>query len=132
MNRRLLILIVGMSALGADPGLAAPVRHASLPSVSPDGRRIAYVSERDGGNSEVYVCDAAGGGERRLTRTAESESVPAWSADGTSVLFKIDSGDSTTLWAVAPGGGTPRRLAAVLGKGLTLAHDGRRVAYTVG
>jgi Tol biopolymer transport system component len=38
------------------------------PSWSPDGRRIAFVSERDG-NNEVYVMNADGSGQRNLTRT---------------------------------------------------------------
>ena len=39
----------------------------AAPAWSPDGRKIAFVSERDG-NSEVYVMNADGSGQRNLTR----------------------------------------------------------------
>ena len=52
---------------------------------SPDGRKIAFVSDRDrsrGGLSEIYVMNADGSGERRLTHNTRSDSFPAWSPDG--------------------------------------------------
>ena len=42
-------------------------RRGSGPAWSPDGRRIAFVSRRDG-NLEIYVMNADGSGQRRLTR----------------------------------------------------------------
>ena len=49
------------------------------PGWSPDGRRIAFVSKRDG-NDEVYVMNADGSGQRNLTRTPRWQvRVVAWS-----------------------------------------------------
>jgi Tol biopolymer transport system component len=47
------------------------------PAWSPDGQRIAFISDRDG-NDEIYVMNADGSGQQRLTRTPEDESFPAW------------------------------------------------------
>ena len=47
----------------------------SLPSWSPDGRKIVFVSERDG-NFEVYVMNADGSGQRNLTRHPGHDSAP--------------------------------------------------------
>ena len=51
------------------------------PVWSPDGRRIAFLSRRDG-SKEVYVVNADGSGQRRLTRDARFFATPAWSPDG--------------------------------------------------
>ena len=51
------------------------------PVWSPDGRRIAFTSDRDG-RSEVYVMNADGSGVTRLTHNDAVDSSPAWSPDG--------------------------------------------------
>jgi dipeptidyl aminopeptidase/acylaminoacyl peptidase len=53
-----------------------------FPTWSPDGRRIAFTSDRDGGNWEIYVMDSDGTHQRRLTKTPEDEAGAAWSPDG--------------------------------------------------
>jgi Tol biopolymer transport system component len=54
-------------------------------SWSPDGRKIAFVSARDGG--EIYVVNADGTGERRLTHNRELDHAPAWPPDGQKIAF---------------------------------------------
>ena len=49
-----------------------------IPAWSPDGRRIAFESVRDG-NGEVYVMNADGSGQRNLTRSPADEGWFAWS-----------------------------------------------------
>ncbi|HYF01264.1 MAG TPA: hypothetical protein VEJ18_20240 [Planctomycetota bacterium] len=51
-----------------------------------DGRRVAFVSERDG-NAELYVAGADGSNLRRLTDDPALDDHPAWSPDGRSILF---------------------------------------------
>jgi len=48
------------------------------PSWSPDGRRIAFESDRDG-NWEIYVMNADGSGVTRLTNNPADDGVPSWS-----------------------------------------------------
>ena len=59
-----------------------PVARGSHPAWSPDGRQVAF--HRLG---EIYVVDADGRHERRLTTMAQPVSFPAWSPDGRSIAF---------------------------------------------
>src|SRR3990172_2758918 len=56
--------------------------------------RIAFVSERDG-NAEICVMNADGSGLTRLTNPGYSHHWPAWSRDGTKIVFERHSGFDT-------------------------------------
>lgn len=53
---------------------------------SPDGRKIAFQSERDG-NREIYVMDIDGRNSVNITNNPHEDSHPKWSADGLWILF---------------------------------------------
>src|SRR5947208_17082593 len=63
------------------------------PSWSPDGKRIAFQSNRDG-PYHIYVMDSDGSNVRQLTSGDADDRHPAWSPDGK--LIAIDSGDQVT------------------------------------
>jgi Tol biopolymer transport system component len=77
-------------------GLRTLVANAASPAYSPDGRQLAYVSDRAYGDKaffdeELYVSDADGSRPRRITRTPGlREGVPAWSPDGQRLAFQRD------------------------------------------
>ncbi len=48
--------------------------------------KIAFSSNRDG-NAEIYVMDADGGGQTRLTDNPAPDGEPAWSPDGTKIAL---------------------------------------------
>ena len=87
------------------------------PAWSPDGRRIAFVSRRDG-NSEVYVMNADGSGKRNLTRDRASDDFPTWSPDGRRIAFLRGRLHSNATWTAA--------LSAVVRLRTTLCHERRR------
>ena len=58
------------------------------PVFSPDGSRIAFVSDRAGGFPELYVMDADGSNVRRLTANDAIDGNPSWSPDGTRLVFE--------------------------------------------
>jgi dipeptidyl aminopeptidase/acylaminoacyl peptidase len=66
-------------------------RSDQSPRWSPDGRWLAFVSNRDGedekAHGELYVLPAAGGEPRRLTHGKESVDAIAWSPDSTRIAF---------------------------------------------
>jgi Tol biopolymer transport system component len=111
------------------------IRDAQSPAWSPDGRRLAFASVRDRNGSrcgsdecsyagELYTAAADGSALTRLTVNEGDDAVPAWSPDGSRILFTSDrnlpEGDSYEVYSVAAEGscltwltnGTPASLAA--------------------
>jgi TolB protein len=77
---------------------------------SPDGSKIAFMSQRDG-NSEIYVMNRNGSGVRRLTHTTSAaESAPTWSPTGTQIAFTSDRSGSAQIWVMDAEGLNVRRL----------------------
>ena len=81
-------------------------RRRDQPDFSPDGSRIAFRSERNGGG--IYVVPALGGAERFVAPKGRH---PRFSPDGKSIAYVTGGrGASTQLWVVDEGGASPRRL----------------------
>ncbi len=59
----------------------------TAPAWSPDGRSIAFVSERGEEKAQVWVIAADGGEAWRLTKTEQPAANPAWSPDGRRIAF---------------------------------------------
>ena len=76
MGGHILELIYGKSTPG----------DVQTPAWSPDGRKLAFVSGRDG-NAEIYVMNADGSEQENLTRQPANDSHPSWSPDGRKIAF---------------------------------------------
>src|SRR5436305_10592246 len=100
-------LFIVAAAIVAHPGAGqAPAKiasHGGAPVVSPDGSRIAFLSDRDGA-TDIYVIGADGKGEARLTHSPEAEGQPEWSADGRLIWFTVFANDSSRVSAIPSGG----------------------------
>jgi Tol biopolymer transport system component len=123
-----LVALLGVAAGQAPP---QPVTHGGAPSVSPDGSKIAFLSDRDGA-TDVWVISADGSGETRLTRTPEAESQPDWSADGRRVWFTVFASEASRIYSIQPDGQNQQLLGTVPGRAMRLSPDGHRVLSWTG
>jgi Tol biopolymer transport system component len=111
---------ISIETMRADgSGLRQLVAAGSEPTYSPDGQRIAFVSNRDHDGvirtgedeseyaSELYVMKADGTGAQRLTHTSGlSEIGPTWSSDGTRIAYARQAEGFTKTVAVVNADGS--------------------------
>jgi Tol biopolymer transport system component len=111
-----------------------------LPAWSPDGRRIAFASNRARGQLDIYVVNVDRTGLRRLTRTRRAIDVaPAWSPDGTKIAFASDRAgiNNLEIYVMKPDGSGVTRLTFTAGDHNVLGDDnlpdwspdGSRIAF---
>jgi Tol biopolymer transport system component/DNA-binding winged helix-turn-helix (wHTH) protein len=109
-------------------------REQLAPNFSPDGRKIAFSSNRSGG-AEVWVCDADGSNAVQLTSYGIlATGMPRWSPDGKLIAFDSRVGGEANIYVVDPNGGVPRKLNIdVHGNNLpSWSRDGRWIYFVHG
>src|SRR2546423_1115917 len=95
---RMPIAIVSQAGIGSGRVTASPA-HDDLASWSPDGRRIAFVSDR-GGQADIYVMNADGSDVTRLTTDPGGDYAPTWSPDGTRIAFWTNRDGNTNIYSM--------------------------------
>jgi len=103
---------------------------ASDPAFSPDGSRIAFVSQRDG-NSEIYVMNADGTGSTRITNDPQPDGRPVFTADGQSLVFhSARTAGKQQIWVVnVDGSGLTQLTRDSVNASPTVSPDGQTIAY---
>jgi tricorn protease len=123
---------------GAARQLTSHPAYDTSPVFSPDGKEVAFASDRHG-QLDVFVMDAAGGEARRLTFNSADDVPSAWRADGKQVYFtsgRLDAPDayltrmrSNELYAVDAAGGRAEMVLTTPADSARPSPDGRFLAY---
>ena len=79
------------------------------PSISPDGKRIAFGSDRDG-DYEIYIMNRDGSNQQRLTTTIGLDLHPDWSPDGSKIAFFSERDGNYEIYIMEANGSTQTRL----------------------
>ena len=129
------------TAGGEATRLTSQPSYESVPVWSPDGRSIAFASDRYG-NFDIFTVAADGSSKtwKRLTFNSASETPEAFTPDGKEVLFsaaiqdpassaQFPSARMTELYAVSVDGGAPRQYLATPARNLSWAPDGKSFVY---
>src|SRR5258707_2203256 len=116
----------------------------SDPQWSPDGTRLAFVSNRTGKEYEedrttdVWVISASGGKLTKISDHDESDNQPRWSPDGKWIAFtgEVHDRDHPKIWLAPSTGAAPSILAAtgldLIPGGLEWSADGKSIYFESG
>jgi dipeptidyl aminopeptidase/acylaminoacyl peptidase len=90
---------------------ASSTRDEISPQFSPDGKKVAFLSDRSG-NSEVWVCSSQGESPFQVTSFEGRGLVgtPRWSPDGSEIAFDSTREGSRDIYVVSAEGGEARRI----------------------
>ena len=109
---------------------ATDTASASDPAFSPDGSRIAFVSQRDG-NAEIYVMNADGTGTTRISNDPQPDGRPSFMPDGQSLVFHSSrTAGKQEIWAVNVDGTALTQLTRdSVNSSPAVSPDGQIIAY---
>jgi Tol biopolymer transport system component len=130
---------VATSAPGAPSSLPPAVaisstRSDGMPQFSPDGRRVAFASDRSG-NWEIWLSDPDGSNAVQLTSIgAVASGYPHWSPDGQQIAFHSNVDGQWEVYMVAAAGGKPRNLSSHPAPDAlpSFSRDGKFVSFSSG
>jgi len=101
------------------------------PCWSPDGKKIAFVSDR-GGSPQIYVMDMKNRNPRRITFLGNYNTSPSWSPKGDSIAYAGFAGGVYQIFTISPDGGEPKQITNSWGshESPSWSPDGRQIVFS--
>jgi dipeptidyl aminopeptidase/acylaminoacyl peptidase len=143
-DKRAHLWIVNLKSGSANQITSGEDWNDSDPQWSPDGTRIAFVSNRTGKelegnrNTDVWVVLPDGNSLTKISDHEESDNSPRWSPDGTTIAYtgEMRDRDHPKIWLAPAVGNKPSVLAAngldLIPTGLEWADDGKSLYFETG
>src|SRR5215471_2761656 len=102
----------------------------SYPAFSPDGKKIAFESNRSG-NFEIYTMDTNGSHIRQLTFDTAFDGTPAWSPDGKLITFASERDNDPEVYIMNADGSNQKRITNAKGDDShpKFTPDGKRIIF---
>ena len=117
---------------GSNPRrLTAHVARDTVPRFSPDGKMIAFDSDRNG-NDDVWVVSVDGGQPKQITFSSTGDSVRYWTPDGKGVIISTSRGEGawgSPLYIAYLDGSLPKPLDMDTGATGMFRQDGKMIAF---
>jgi len=128
---------INLKESGRKPGLPfafiSSTQVENYPAFSPDGRRIAFMSQRSGAD-EIWICDSDGSRATQLTSFGGSAVYgPSWSPDSQNIAFTaVQKGMKDDIYVISANGGAPRQLTThpAEDKWPYWSHDGKWIYFS--
>lgn len=111
--------------------LTAHVARDSFPRFSPDGKQIAFTSNRLG-NNDVFVVPTAGGRPKQITYNTTGDSLQYWTPDGKGLMIATSRGShpwGSPLYIAPLDGSLPQPLPMDRAAAGMISQDGKTVAF---
>lgn len=113
--------------------------YESEPVWSPDGKKIAFASDREGG-ADIYIMNAEGGEAKRLTTNSAVETPQAFTPDGEYIVYSAAIQDTpksmafpgkgyTELYKIPVGGGRSQQIISTPAEAISYLPDGASFVY---
>ena len=98
------------------------------PSISPDGRRVAFAVS-SGVEQHIFTMPIEGGDRKQLTQTHRQNRCPAWSPNGRQIAFSVFDGEAYRVAIINANGGIQRTFSSSNPAGPLTWSPGARVLY---
>lgn len=103
--------------------------NAAYPAWSPDGKKIAFSSDREGGRMQVFVMDADGKNAKQLSIEEQDARVPSWSSDGKKLAYCRRSPNGSDVMVVDAEGKNASAVSDGDAWDPAFSPDGKQIAF---